>query len=358
MKAKSHRELPPGINGKVLLNNNKSISLLRPKESGPARNESITSTAPIQASVVPAPVVVYSHAMPSTAPAPAKRKMVTYQCFVCTKFDAMDASQWAKCHGCMINVHKTCTGPPGLRMGPWMCRKCTICTDCEKQVTVAKDACCNACFSFYHMECLSPGEAPAAGGTHDWTCQYCKTTQKKKKKRASHATPEEKQTDKQPQPPTTTTTGQGKGATPVAEQKAASSAPKAQVTIPEKKGMTITQRTTPGRGRPPKVVAPAVPAATPAPVVLKTEAYNPLAGGEVPDASKWTAEDVYHHFVDRFPKEATVLQEQEIDGVSLLLMRRSDVVQGLGFKLGPGLRIWKQIMVLQTRDTDPTLTWY
>lgn len=353
--------------------NVKSISLLKPKPVGPAKNESNTSSVPslsqIQVSVVPSPVVVYSQAMPAAAPAPpTKRKMVTYQCFVCTKFDAMESSQWAKCHGCMVNVHKTCTGPPGQRLGPWMCRKCTICTDCEEQVTVEDDACCNACFSFYHMECLSPGEAPAVGGTHDWTCQYCKTTQKKK--RNLQAAQQQKETDKRTQPPTTTSTkttvtGQGKGPTTVAEKKAAPT-PKAQVAITAGgadkktiKGVTITQKTTPGRGRPPKVVPVPVRNPTPASVVVpKTEAYNPLGGAEVPDASKWTAEDVYHHFADRFPKEAVTLQEQEIDGVSLLLMRRSDVVQGLGFKLGPGLRIWKQIMMLQTRDTDPTLTWY
>lgn len=116
----------------------------------------------------------------------------------------------------------------------------------------------------------------------------------------------------------------------------------------------------------PRIIAQAQPirsvevaaVSLPAPAVDEKPTDHINGGDVIPDASKWTARDVYEYFVKRFPTEATAFQEQEIDGISLLLMRRSDVIQGLGFKLGPALRIYKQIIMLQTRDPDPTLTWY
>ena len=45
---------------------------------------------------------------------------------------------------------------------------------------------------------------------------------------------------------------------------------------------------------------------------------------------------------------------QEIDGRSLLLMRRSDVLTGLSLKLGPALKIYTHVQRLQMR-CDSTL---
>lgn len=40
---------------------------------------------------------------------------------------------------------------------------------------------------------------------------------------------------------------------------------------------------------------------------------------------------------------------QEIDGKSLLLMKRSDVLQGLSLRLGPALKIYAHVQRLQTK---------
>ena len=40
---------------------------------------------------------------------------------------------------------------------------------------------------------------------------------------------------------------------------------------------------------------------------------------------------------------------QEIDGASALVLQRRDVLQGLGLKLGPALKIYHHIKRLQTR---------
>lgn len=46
--------------------------------------------------------------------------------------------------------------------------------------------------------------------------------------------------------------------------------------------------------------------------------------------------------------ECNMILLQEIDGQSLLLLKRSDVLQGLSLKLGPALKIYTHVMRLQT----------
>ena len=43
---------------------------------------------------------------------------------------------------------------------------------------------------------------------------------------------------------------------------------------------------------------------------------------------------------------------QEIDGQSLLLLKRSDVLTGLNLKLGPALKIYQHVAKLQTVGID------
>ncbi|KAL3869037.1 hypothetical protein ACJMK2_041781 [Sinanodonta woodiana] len=67
------------------------------------------------------------------------------------------------------------------------------------------------------------------------------------------------------------------------------------------------------------------------------------------DASEWTVDDVVRFFRDLgFEKQAEAFREQEIDGKSLLLMKRNDVLTGLAIRLGPALKIYQHVMKLQT----------
>uniref|UniRef100_A0AAZ3PUV0 SAM domain-containing protein n=1 Tax=Oncorhynchus tshawytscha TaxID=74940 RepID=A0AAZ3PUV0_ONCTS len=51
-----------------------------------------------------------------------------------------------------------------------------------------------------------------------------------------------------------------------------------------------------------------------------------------------------------FDEQATAFQDQEIDGKSLLLMTRNDVLTGLSIKLGPALKIYEyHVKPLQTQ---------
>uniref|UniRef100_A0A8C6H3R2 SAM domain-containing protein n=1 Tax=Mus spicilegus TaxID=10103 RepID=A0A8C6H3R2_MUSSI len=83
------------------------------------------------------------------------------------------------------------------------------------------------------------------------------------------------------------------------------------------------------------------------------------SGKEKPtDPVEWTVMDVVEYFTEAgFPEQATAFQEQEIDGKSLLLMQRTDVLTGLSIRLGPALKIYEHhIKVLQQghfEDDDP-----
>ncbi|XP_053157374.1 sterile alpha motif domain-containing protein 1 [Hemicordylus capensis] len=67
------------------------------------------------------------------------------------------------------------------------------------------------------------------------------------------------------------------------------------------------------------------------------------------DPVEWTVNDVVDYFTEAgFAEQASAFQEQEIDGKSLLLMQRTDVLTGLSIRLGPALKIYEyHIKVLQ-----------
>ncbi|XP_071487676.1 uncharacterized protein, partial [Diadema antillarum] len=64
--------------------------------------------------------------------------------------------------------------------------------------------------------------------------------------------------------------------------------------------------------------------------------------------STWSLDDVVRYFKQRgYEEQAASFRDQEIDGNALLLLRRSDVLTGLSFKLGPALKIYKYVSELQ-----------
>ncbi|KAJ8373200.1 hypothetical protein AAFF_G00270330 [Aldrovandia affinis] len=57
---------------------------------------------------------------------------------------------------------------------------------------------------------------------------------------------------------------------------------------------------------------------------------------------EWTVSDVASYFTAAgFPEQAAAFRAQEIDGKSLLLMQRNDVLTGLSIRLGPALKIYE-----------------
>uniref|UniRef100_A0AAY4ATV5 SAM domain-containing protein n=1 Tax=Denticeps clupeoides TaxID=299321 RepID=A0AAY4ATV5_9TELE len=73
--------------------------------------------------------------------------------------------------------------------------------------------------------------------------------------------------------------------------------------------------------------------------------------GQFPDPAEWAVTDVVDYFkAAGFEEQAGAFQDQEIDGKSLLLMTRNDVLTGLSIKLGPALKIYEyHVKPLQTQ---------
>ncbi|XP_074077905.1 sterile alpha motif domain-containing protein 13 isoform X2 [Macrotis lagotis] len=78
---------------------------------------------------------------------------------------------------------------------------------------------------------------------------------------------------------------------------------------------------------------------------------NAVENGRPPDPVDWAVIDVVNYFrTVGFAEQAIAFQEQEIDGKSLLLMTRNDVLTGLSLKLGPALKIYEyHVKPLQTQ---------
>lgn len=113
-------------------------------------------------------------------------------------------------------------------------------------------------------------------------------------------------------------------------------------------------------GQPDRAVSPAVAGADP-PVPLSPGRPGVQAADGTPfscvsvkkekpsDPVEWSVMDVVDYFTEAgFAEQASAFQEQEIDGKSLLLMQRTDVLTGLSIRLGPALKIYEyHIKVLQ-----------
>ncbi|KAI5614689.1 sterile alpha motif domain-containing protein 13 [Silurus asotus] len=81
------------------------------------------------------------------------------------------------------------------------------------------------------------------------------------------------------------------------------------------------------------------------------ETKSTVENGQLPDPAHWAVADVVNYFkATGFEEQANAFKDQEIDGKSLLLMTRNDVLTGLSIKLGPALKIYEyHVKPLQTQ---------
>lgn len=78
---------------------------------------------------------------------------------------------------------------------------------------------------------------------------------------------------------------------------------------------------------------------------------NPGMGRNPKD---WSVDEV-ESFIKAigYADQACLFKDQEVDGVSLLLLKRSDVINGMTMKMGPALKIYGHIQRLQTVTPSP-----
>ncbi|KAG5683940.1 hypothetical protein PVAND_013196 [Polypedilum vanderplanki] len=80
--------------------------------------------------------------------------------------------------------------------------------------------------------------------------------------------------------------------------------------------------------------------------------------GKIPNVSKWTSKDVYNYFVKQGfeEKDARTFLEQEIDGETLLILRREDLAN-LNLRVGVFIKMWNRIVTFQSGSNDVTQGW-
>lgn len=69
---------------------------------------------------------------------------------------------------------------------------------------------------------------------------------------------------------------------------------------------------------------------------------------KLPKLDSWTPDEVAEYIMSKgFTQEAELFKMQSVDGISLLLMQRTDFTYGLKIKLGPALKIYDQVCKLK-----------
>lgn len=95
-------------------------------------------------------------------------------------------------------------------------------------------------------------------------------------------------------------------------------------------------------------------------IVCKQEKSDRIIAKEEKEIRFWSCDDVCRYFSRHCQDWGDLFQEQEIDGPSLLLMQKGDVLSRFGLKLGPAMELYQRIVALQNGDreiVDVRLTW-
>ncbi|XP_074652689.1 histone acetyltransferase KAT6B-like [Tubulanus polymorphus] len=225
------------------------------------------------------------------------------------------------CKECNSTVHPSCMNyssdlaERALR-SPWQCYECKTCCLCSEAGEAAELLFCDACDKGYHMQCHKPKVLENPKGL--WECSSCLLEQQNGLDTS----------DRDEEMDACNTEGGGPSCLPTPCESPISFDDDLNVKVKEKFSEKKFMES----------------------VLKKIDLDGRLAGK---DATEWTIDDVAE-FITRagFPEQASRFSDQEIDGKSLLLMQRNDVLTGLSMKLGPALKIYSHIHKLQTTCSE------
>ncbi|XP_021938229.1 uncharacterized protein LOC110838889 isoform X3 [Zootermopsis nevadensis] len=236
-----------------------------------------------------------------TSSASAKLEVDRGTCYICVNQGQDRRGQFEKlisCKDCINKVHPSCIDSgTGANSSHWQCVQCKTCVVCTETIDKGVMVVCCGCGDNYHLSCHDP---KLSDGTrsNEFVCSRC-----------------------MPSPTTPNYAGE------VALVMEAASTFEASVKFYQ----TACNNN------------------------LKVDAQ---VDDGIPDVSGWSIEQVSKYLEEQgYPVQAAVFRDHDIDGASLLLMKRSDVLIGLHLKLGPALKIYGQVKKLQIRQSDPMLLW-
>uniref|UniRef100_T1JP58 Histone acetyltransferase n=1 Tax=Strigamia maritima TaxID=126957 RepID=T1JP58_STRMM len=246
------------------------------------------------------------------------------------------------CKDCNAKAHPSCMDYSAdlasrSRMSPWQCMDCKTCYVCADSGDGDSMLFCDACDKGYHMGCHAPkiGIKPLG----KWVCFQCSGERKKKIGRRQATLEPEPLMNVEPKEPQSHSSNQTVDGALGLPTPCESPVPEGEQ-IKHTFNYFTVQSENLTNNKESNMMTDSI---------INSDKEN----NEVPDASEWSIDDVVSYFKKAgFPDQAGCFRDQEIDGKSLLLLKRSDVLTGLSMKLGPALKIYNHVKRLQVRRLD------
>jgi hypothetical protein len=283
------------------------------------------------------------------------------------------AEELLVCKDCSFKAHPSCLQysvqlAKKCRESPWQCMYCKDCCKCDGSGDVESILFCDACDKGYHMHCHEPKIRVKPQGT--WICSSCLNEKKRKTGRTESSSSKGKT-------PSVLDDDEDDKSSSVASEplnQDLSSGKKSKVKkviVESSKGIRVVKKKGNWKGYAlveesdddngdqgevdddkdetsvyrsnrddtSKILSMLKPS------LDKLSTRYP---GMTLNPSEWSPEEVenFIHFVG-FTEEAVLFRDQEIDGMSLLLFKRTDVLDHMPMKLGPALKIYGHIQRLQ-----------
>jgi len=285
------------------------------------------------------------------------------------------------CKDCGLSFHPTCLSYSSelakkCRQSPWQCMYCKDCCKCDGSGEVENILLCDACDKGYHMDCHEPRIRVKPSGS--WICSDClveKTTGKGKKQDKYLEDEEDDESSSVASevisgggsglvgkkrgrrskgrrgeyigspPPQTKRKGKWKGYAlveeDVNEEDDMNEKNLDDSDFEEEEEVRIRAK---NKDNTSKILALLKPGLDSFVQIYPQISFDP---------NTWSVEQVetFVSFIG-FTEEASLFREQEVDGLSLLLLKRNDVLTGMNMKLGPAVKIYGHIQRLQMMPTD------
>uniref|UniRef100_A0A1Q3F1R9 Putative sterile alpha motif protein n=1 Tax=Culex tarsalis TaxID=7177 RepID=A0A1Q3F1R9_CULTA len=279
-------------------------------------------------------------------------------CDMCHKVEQLRRGfKLIDCSICAFRAHSKC-----LRAHPmyskfpiqlnFRCFQCIECVVCGKSLRGGKLLFCCDCQNAFHQNCHGPPESAESGtsSSRSWVCKQCSPRPEKNRSQSSdHDQDEEEEEAPAKEAPAVAP------AAPGDEHFAGFSDNEIR-----KDSLSLSDGATANESND-------LAASIKEEVDVDHVAENGIATerkqqldprlDSFENVQNWTCDDVYRYFKHHFPDYAHLFREQEIDGPSLVLMRKSDVLSGFGLKLGPAITLYQRIVMMQNNDPDFRLTW-
>lgn len=87
--------------------------------------------------------------------------------------------------------------------------------------------------------------------------------------------------------------------------------------------------------------------------------YSDVPKDNIPNITSWDKYRVHQYLSDRGLPEIVTKKiiDDDLDGCAIQLLQRSDITENMGLKLGPALKFYKEVRILQTQSLNYSVFW-